>query len=94
MVFVVSPFLGDPGAAARIRSSPGGAMDTNESRSHEMTRREALRWLGVGAAATVLPAPPFAQTPSFPKGAIIRTLLKDYPPEDLFAPYPQDGKAK
>jgi phosphotriesterase-related protein len=58
-------------------------MDTNEPRSHEMTRREVLGWLGVGAAAAALPDTAFAQTRPFPKGAIIRTLLKDYAPEDL-----------
>jgi len=58
-------------------------METNGPRSHEITRREALGWLGVGAAAVALPGAAFAQTPSFPRGAIIRTLLKDYAPEEL-----------
>src|SRR5713101_1577686 len=35
------------------------------------------------AAAAALPAAAFAQTPAFPKGAIIRTILKDYAPEEL-----------
>ena len=48
-----------------------------------MTRREAFARLAVGAAAAALPETAFAQTPSFAKGAIIRTLLKDYAPEDL-----------
>lgn len=39
--------------------------------------------MGIGAAAAVLPTNAFAQTPQFPKGAIIRTLLKDYAPEEL-----------
>lgn len=54
-----------------------------------LTRREALAILGAGAAAGVAgrfghtllaqaPAPPV-----FAKGAIIRTLLKDLPPEEL-----------
>jgi phosphotriesterase-related protein len=38
---------------------------------------------GIGAAAAVLPKAVFSQTPTFPKGAIIRTLLKDYAPEEL-----------
>ena len=29
------------------------------------------------------PSHAFAQDPTFPKGAVIRTLLKDYAPEDL-----------
>src|SRR5262245_5721649 len=55
----------------------------SESRPREMTRREALTLVGIGAAAATLPWPASAQTPAFPKGAIIRTLLKDYAPEDL-----------
>src|SRR5690242_5162740 len=47
------------------------------------TRRQALEILGMGAAAAVLPTRVFAQTPTSPKGAIIRTLLKDTAPEDL-----------
>ena len=48
-----------------------------------MTRREALELLGMGAAAAALPRVAFAQAPTFPKGAIIRTLFKDYAPEEL-----------
>src|SRR5262245_34610581 len=53
--------------------------------SQPLTRRQALEILGIGAAAAALPASVFAQTqtPAFPKGAIIRTLLKDYAPEEL-----------
>jgi phosphotriesterase-related protein len=47
--------------------------------SERVTRRRALEVLGIGAAA----APLFAQDPTFPKGAIIRTILKDYAPQDL-----------
>ena len=47
------------------------------------TRREALRTLGLGAAAAALPEFLSAATPTFPKGAVIRTILKDYAPEDL-----------
>jgi phosphotriesterase-related protein len=47
------------------------------------TRRDVLGMLGMGAAAAVLPDVLFAAPPVFPKGAVIRTLLKDYPPEDL-----------
>jgi len=48
-----------------------------------ITRREVLELLGAGAAAAALPSAAFAQAPAFPKGAIIRTLLKDYAPEEL-----------
>jgi phosphotriesterase-related protein len=48
-----------------------------------VTRRQALEVLGIGAAAAVVPRALFAQEPIFPKGAIIRTLLKDYAPEEL-----------
>lgn len=48
------------------------------------TRREALAWFGTGAAAAALPAAAWGQQPpAFPKGAVIRTVLKDYAPEDL-----------
>src|SRR6516225_6649700 len=48
-----------------------------------MTRREVLEMLGMSAAAAALPKGLFAQAVTFPKGAIIRTLLKDYMPEEL-----------
>lgn len=51
-----------------------------------LTRREALELLGMSAAAAAVPAIAFAQPAaslSFPKGAIIRTILKDYAPEEL-----------
>ena len=48
-----------------------------------MNRREALKLLGTGVAASALPEFASAQAPQFPKGAIIRTILKDYAPEDL-----------
>jgi len=47
------------------------------------TRRQALQFLGLGAAAAAFPYSGSAQNPTFPKGAIIRTLLKDYAPGDL-----------
>ena len=46
------------------------------------TRREALELLGMGVAAAALPTRLLA-APSFPKGAVIRTVLKDYAPEEL-----------
>jgi phosphotriesterase-related protein len=48
-----------------------------------VTRRQALEVLGIGAAAAAIPRNVFAQEPAFPKGAIIRTILKDYAPEEL-----------
>ncbi len=45
------------------------------------TRRQTLEMLGIGAAASALPA--FAQQLTFPPGAVIRTILKDYKPEEL-----------
>ncbi len=51
------------------------------------TRREALRILSIGAVASATaPMNAFGQTspaPTFPKGAVIRTLFKDYTPEEL-----------
>ena len=56
--------------------------ESRDFRSTVWTRREALRLLGMGAAAAALPR--FASAaPTFPKGAIIRTILKDYAPEEL-----------
>ena len=49
------------------------------------SRRELLRMLGVGAVAATLPRLAFADSPPFPKGAVIRTVLKDYAPKDLAA---------
>ena len=51
--------------------------------THASTRRQALKVLGIGAAAAALPKIIFAEDPTFPKGAIIRTILKDYAPEEL-----------
>src|SRR5690242_19910333 len=48
----------------------------------EKTRREALSLLGAGVATAALAGVASAQ-PAFPKGAVIRTLLKDHAPEEL-----------
>src|ERR1700733_15628693 len=48
-----------------------------------VTRRQVLEVLGISATAAAIPGGAFAQEPTFPKGAIIRTLLKDYAPEEL-----------
>jgi phosphotriesterase-related protein len=48
------------------------------------TRRDALQMVGMGAIAmAAAPMPAHAQGPDFPKGAVIRTLFKDYAPEEL-----------
>jgi phosphotriesterase-related protein len=51
--------------------------------SQRLSRRQVFKVLGMGAAAAALPNRVFAQAPAFPKGAIIRTILKDYAPEEL-----------
>ncbi len=48
-----------------------------------MNRRDLLHILGMSAAAAALPRGAFAQAITFPKGAIIRTLLRDYSPDEL-----------
>lgn len=55
---------------------------SNDSRSG-WTRREALGILGMGAAAAMLPEFASAADLTFPQGAVIRTILKDYKPEEL-----------
>ncbi|MBZ5559071.1 MAG: hypothetical protein LAO77_17510 [Acidobacteriia bacterium] len=48
------------------------------------TRRDVLGLLGLGAvAATTFPEFASAAEPTFPKGAVIRTVLRDYAPGDL-----------
>jgi phosphotriesterase-related protein len=49
-----------------------------------LTRRDALELLGIGAVAMAIdPLAARSQTPAYPKGAIIRTLFKDFQPEEL-----------
>jgi phosphotriesterase-related protein len=55
----------------------------SKSSGQRWTRREALELIGIGAAGAAVPSGLFAQGPAFPKGAIIRTLLRDYAPEEL-----------
>src|SRR6478609_4276291 len=48
------------------------------------TRRDAFQLAALGTAAmAAFPKDALSQTPTFPKGAIIRTLFKDYAPEEL-----------
>src|SRR5260221_6840464 len=56
---------------------------SQDARPAVWTRREMLAMAGLGACAAALPEWVSAQTPTFPKGAVIRTILKDYAPEDL-----------
>jgi len=53
------------------------------SESRGWTRREALGILGMGVATAALPEFASAAPLTFPKGAVIRTILKDYAPEEL-----------
>jgi predicted metal-dependent phosphotriesterase family hydrolase len=48
-----------------------------------VTRREALQLVGGATATLALGSPATAQTPAFPRGAVIRTLFKDYAPDEL-----------
>jgi phosphotriesterase-related protein len=52
--------------------------------TQRLTRRQTLEVLGISAvSAAVMPKSIFAQAPIFPRGAIIRTVLRDYAPEEL-----------
>jgi phosphotriesterase-related protein len=51
--------------------------------SDRCTRREFLEILGFGTAAMAVPVSSSAADPAFPKGAVIRTVLKDYAPDEL-----------
>jgi phosphotriesterase-related protein len=49
-----------------------------------LTRREAMQFAGLGVAAmAAFPQDALAQTPAFPRGAVIRTLFRDYAPTEL-----------
>src|SRR3954463_16834694 len=56
---------------------------SHDSGSRVWTRREAIGLLGMGVAAAALPEFASAAPVTFPKGAVIRTILKDYAPEEL-----------
>ena len=56
---------------------------TQDAQSSAWTRRQLLEMLGLGAIAATLPEFASAAAPTFPKGAVIRTILKDYAPEEL-----------
>src|SRR5262249_17520664 len=71
-----------PGIAGR-RGAQRSERYQSEDYMSPFTRREALTMVGSAAAAAVLRFDASAQAPSFPKGAVIRTLFKDYAPEEL-----------
>lgn len=48
-----------------------------------LNRRELLRALGTAAAYAAVPFNASAQAPTFPNGSVIRTLFRDYAPEEL-----------
>src|SRR3954451_6070150 len=54
-----------------------------DSRAPEWSRRQVLEALGLGAVAATRPGIATAAAPVLPKGAVIRTILKDYAPEEL-----------
>src|SRR5262245_13423436 len=56
---------------------------SRDSGSSGWTRREALGLLGMGSVASALPDVAAAAAPTFPRGAVIRTILKDYAPDEL-----------
>jgi predicted metal-dependent phosphotriesterase family hydrolase len=49
----------------------------------KFTRRSLLEMSGIAAAAAALPVTSPAQSSAYPRGAIIRTLLRDYIPDEL-----------
>ncbi len=51
-----------------------------------LTRRDALGLVGLGAAMAVGPRIGFAAEPTFAKGAIIRTVLRDMRPDQITGP--------
>jgi phosphotriesterase-related protein len=63
---------------------PGTDLPAREVHMAGLSRRDALQLVGMGALALTLdPRAARPQAPAFPKGAVIRTLFKDYAPEEL-----------
>ena len=52
-------------------------------RTSGCTRRDAIGMLVTAAAAVALPGRASAAPPTFPRGSVIRTVLRDYDPEEL-----------
>ena len=60
-----------------------GKMSTrNDHRPFAVTRRDAIRWLGAGLGVVASRALLSGDAPA-PKGAVIRTILEDIPPDRL-----------
>jgi len=55
----------------------------SKSLTQWLSRREVLQGLGIGVVAAAVPKSAFGQQSIFPKSAIIRTILRDYAPEEL-----------
>ena len=56
---------------------------SQDARTPVWTRREMLDMLALGTVVTAFPKVASAAPPPFPKGAVIRTILRDYPSEEL-----------
>ena len=76
-----APTTGGPGLVIRTNVYNGATM--SKLFAQRVTRRRVLEVLGISAATAAAPRGLFAQEPVFPKGAIIRTILRDYAPEEL-----------
>jgi phosphotriesterase-related protein len=72
---------------ARSLVACGVTMDRRDSDSRSLTRRQALALISASAGFAAFSADLFAQrAPSFPRGAVIRTLFKDVPPATIDGP--------
>src|SRR5215471_10149737 len=78
---LASPNHGSRAPRSEISNTIRPTMSNSVSRG--WTRRQALEALGIAGAASVVPKSLRADEPTFPKGAIIRCVLKDYAPEEL-----------
>src|SRR6266446_10959165 len=58
-------------------------MTARDLRSARFSRRQAIGLLGLGAGLGFVEARGDARTQTIPRGAIIRTILKDLPPDGV-----------
>jgi phosphotriesterase-related protein len=72
-----------PAATETIQANVYNSPTMSRPCTQSLSRRQALEMLGISAAFAAAPRGAFAQEPTFPKEAIIRTILKDYSPEEL-----------